>query len=26
MAYESLNCKDAVEYVDGTSPTAAASR
>jgi len=26
MAYESLTCKDAVEYVDGTSPRAAAVR
>jgi len=25
MAYESLSCQDAVEYVDGTSPRAAAS-
>jgi hypothetical protein len=25
MAYESLSCKDAVEYVDGTTPKAAAS-
>ena len=25
MAYESLSCKDAVEYVDGTSSRAAAS-
>jgi hypothetical protein len=23
MAYESLSCKDAVEYVDGTGPSAA---
>jgi len=26
MAYESLSCKDAVEYVDGTNPRAAAKR
>jgi hypothetical protein len=26
MAYESLSCKDAVEYVDGNLPTAANSR
>ncbi len=26
MAYESLSCKDAVEYVDGTKPQAAATR
>lgn len=25
MAYESLSCKDAVEYVDGNPPTAATS-
>ena len=25
MAYESLSCKDAVEYVDGSSPKAATS-
>jgi hypothetical protein len=25
MAYESLSCKDAVEYIDGTSPQAATS-
>lgn len=25
MAYESLSCKDAVEYVDGTNPRAASS-
>lgn len=25
MSYESLACKDAVEYVDGTSPRAAAT-
>ncbi len=24
MAYESLSCQDAVEYIDGTSPRAAA--
>jgi hypothetical protein len=26
MAYESLSCQDAVEFVDGTSPKAAARR
>jgi hypothetical protein len=26
MAYESLSCKDAVEYVDGSSPKAATKR
>ncbi len=25
MAYESLSCKDALEYVDGTTPRAAAT-
>ncbi len=25
MAYESLSCKDAVEYVDGTNPRAAST-
>jgi hypothetical protein len=26
MAYESLSCKDAVEYVDGSTPKSAAQR
>ena len=26
MAYESLSCRDAVEYVDGTAPRAATTR
>lgn len=26
MMYESLSCKDAVEYVDGTTPQAASAR